>query len=528
MFRMNMKDNISYLIALYIRLSRDDGDDLESESIANQRDYLLKFLKDNNLEYVDIYIDDGYSGGNFNRPGFQRLLRDMEIGKINCVITKDLSRLGRDHIETGRYVERYFPEKNIRYIAINDDIDTFYDTSGSDMMPFRLSMNDMYARDTSKKVRSILKNKKERGDFCCGATPYGYIKNPKNKNKLIPDPNTAPVVKRIFELYTNGYSTCEIADILTREGIPTPILIKNSAKQIARCRHPEIWKRSAVSRILKDESYLGRVCQNKVNKVSYKSKKRRINPHDKWIIVNDMHEALIDEETFELVKKMRNKADNYSKDRRYVEYSLSGLVFCKDCGSLMSISYDKKRNRVSMNCNNYRQYSKYGFCFSHYINYNELEKIVYARIREMTNVYKRDKDEFINILKRDVIDPLDDLEEKIKLSNIKLETLRRKQDSLYDDKFDGIINVDTYKRLYNNMVEEINFENNRLSNYNKKLEMLNNSNGNCNDYLNIVEDFLNIEEPTRDLIHRIVEKIYITKNKEVEIYYKVKNDLVLS
>lgn len=528
MFRTNINDNISYLIALYIRLSREDGDDLESESIANQRDYLLKFLRDNNLEYVDIYIDDGFSGGNFNRPGFQRLLRDMESGKINCVITKDLSRLGRDHIETGRYVEKYFPEKGIRYIAINDDIDTFYDTSGSDMMPFRLSMNDMYARDTSKKVKSILKTKKENGDYCGGQPPYGYIKSPDNKNRLIPDPKTAPVVKKVFELYTNGYSTCEIADILTKDGVPTPVIVKDSAKQIARCNHPEIWKRSAVSRILNDQSYLGKVVQNKVNKVSYKSKKRRCNSPDKWIIVDDMHEPLVDCDTFELAKKMRNKSNNYSKDRRKVEYPLSGLVFCKDCGASMSISYEKKRDRVSMNCNNYRQYSKQGFCFSHYINYKKLEEVVFAKIREITDAYKKDKDEFINILKKEFINPIDELNEKIKSSNIKIEVLKRKQDSLYDDKFNGVIDSDTYKRLYNNTSEEIKSINNRLIDYNKELEKLNNSSNDYNDYLSIVEEFLNIEEPTKDLIHRIVDKIYITKDKEVEIHYKIGNNLVLS
>ena len=528
MFRININDNISYLIALYIRLSREDGDDLESESIANQRDYLLKFLRDNNLEYVDIYIDDGFSGGNFNRPGFQRLLRDMESGKINCVITKDLSRLGRDHIETGRYVEKYFPEHNIRYIAVNDDIDTFYDTSGSDMMPFRLSMNDMYARDTSKKVKSILKTKKENGDYCGGQPPYGYIKCPDNNNKLIPDSNTAPIVKKVFELYTNGYSTCEIADILTKDGVPTPIMVKGSAKQIARCNHPEIWKRSAVSRILKDESYLGKVCQNKVNKVSYKSKKRRVNPRDKWIVVDDMHEALVDVDTFELAKKTRNKSNNYNKNRRNVEYPLSGLVYCKDCGAAMSISYEKKRDRVSINCNNYRQFSKHGICFSHHINYKKLEEVVFAKIREITDAYKNDKEEFINVLKNEFINPIDEVKEKIKSSNIKLESLKRKQDSLYDDKFNGLINNETYTRLYNIANDEIISLESRLINYNKELEELNNSSNDYNDYLSIVEEFLNIEEPTKDLIHRIVDKIYITKDKEVEIHYKIGKNLVLN
>lgn len=172
MYRQYKDDNINYKIGIYIRLSREDGDDLESESVTNQRSLLTGFLKANGLVVVDEYVDDGYSGGNFNRPGFQRLLKDIQDKKINMVMTKDLSRLGRDHVMTGYYVESFFPENNIRYIAVNDDIDTFYETSGSEMMPFKLSMNDMYAKDISKKIRSVFKEKQKQGEYLCSTPAY--------------------------------------------------------------------------------------------------------------------------------------------------------------------------------------------------------------------------------------------------------------------------------------------------------------------------------------------------------------------
>lgn len=521
MFNKNINDNNSYKIGLYIRLSREDGDDLESESISNQRSLLSGYLKANNLVAVDEYVDDGFSGGNFDRPGFKQLIRDIEAKKINCVITKDLSRLGRDHIETGSYVERYFPEHNIRYIAVNDDIDTFYESSGSDMMPFRLSMNDMYAKDISKKVRSSLLTKKKEGQFCGSSPPYGYMRDSEDKHKLVPDPKTAPIVKQVFDLYINGYGSCAIAEILTREKVPTPVMIKCSEKAINKADHPEIWKHSSVNNILKNKVYTGCLIQHKVQNVSYKSKKRRKVPKSDWCIKENTHEAIVDIETYNLAQKIRNKSNNYSEDRRNIEYSLSNLVYCKDCGSSMAISYDKKRDRVTMNCTNYRKFSKYGICFSHYINYDKLEKTIYDKIGRITEQYKKDKEEFIKILKSEYIDPREELKNKIKSIKVQIENLKRKQDSLYDDKFNGVIDAQVYKRLFDNTQNEIDGLNERLVSYEKELSEINDGADSYEDYLQIVECFLDMESPTKDMLHRIIDKIYITEDKKVEIHYKI-------
>ena len=496
-------DNRIFKIAIYIRLSREDGDDMESESVTNQRSLLIGYLKAQNLVAVDIYIDDGYTGTNFERPDFKRMLNDIEKGKINMVITKDLSRLGRDHIMTGYYVETYFPENDVRYIAVNDDIDTFYETSGSDMMPFKLSMNDMYAKDISKKVRSNLLQMKKDGKFCGSSAPYGYMRDPNNKHQLIPDPNSAPVVKRIFDLYVAGYGSSGIAEILTREELPTPIMFKYSGSKLNKFDHPEIWKHTSISNIIKNRVYIGDLIQHKFQKVNYKIKKRKSVPENEWCIKENAHEAIIDKKTFEIAQSIKDSSNTYNPERRNVEYVLSDLVYCKDCGARMSISYDKKRDRITMNCNNYRKFSKYNICFSHYINYTKLEKTVYDKLSNMANKYIEDKEEFESIIKSEYIDPRQDKLKKIEELNYKIEDLKRKQDSLYDDKFNNIISVETYTRLFNITEDEI-------KTANEKLEILKNEissieeDSNCYvEYLEIINKFLNMENPTKEIMNKL-------------------------
>ena len=527
MYSRKIIDNTIFKIAIYIRLSREDGDDMESESVTNQRNLLIGYLKAQNLVAVDIYIDDGYTGTNFERPDFKRMLNDIKKGKINMVITKDLSRLGRDHIMTGYYVETYFPENDVRYIAVNDDIDTFYETSGSDMMPFKLSMNDMYAKDISKKVRSNLLQMKKDGKFCGSSAPYGYMRDPNNKHQLIPDPETAPVVKRIFDLYIAGSGSSQIAEVLTREELPTPIMYKYSGLKLNKFNHPEIWKHTSISNIIKNRVYIGDLIQHKFQKVNYKIKKRKSVPENEWCIKENAHEAIIDKKTFEIAQSIKDSSNNYNSKRRNVEYVLSDLVYCKDCGARMSISYDKKRDRITMNCNNYRKFSKYNICFSHYIDYTKLEKTIYDKLRNMANKYIEDKEEFENIIKSEYVDPRQDKLKKIEELNYKIETLKRKQDFLYDDKFKNIINIETYTRLFNTTEEEI-------KTINKKLEILKNeissieedSNGYV-EYLEIINKFLNMENPTKEIINKLIDTIYVTKDKKLEIYYRIKKSKVL-
>lgn len=527
MYRRYNSDNIEYKIGLYIRLSREDGDDLESESVTNQRSLLTGFLKANNLVAVDEYVDDGYSGGNFNRPAFQRLLKDLQDKKINMIITKDLSRLGRDHVMTGFYIESFFPENNIRYIAVNDDIDTFYETSGSEMMPFKLSMNDMYAKDISKKVRSNLLEMKKLGKFCGSVPPYGYMRQEDNKHQLIIDPKTAPVVKRIFDLYIAGYGSSDIAEILTREEVPTPIMLKNKEKALLKCDHPYIWKHTSINNILRNRCYTGVLIQHTSQNINYKVKKRKKVPKAEWCIKENAHEPIITKEMFDIVQSIRDKSNNYNPNRRNVEYVLSDLVYCKDCGAKMSISYDKKRDRVSMNCNSYRKFSKYGVCYSHYMNYKKLENTIFSKIRALSSQYLEDKDEFEKILREEYIDPRTELNKKIDTLTKNIEKLKFKQDSLYDDKFNNVINADTYQRLFSQTEDEINIAKEKINKYKLEMSSIKEDSVSYAEYLTIIENFLNMDNPTKETMNKLIEKIFITKDKKVKIYYRIKKSEVL-
>ena len=513
-------DGNTYKIGLYYRLSREDGDDLESESISNQRDILHNFLKNIKFSTVQEYMDDGYSGGNFNRPGFIQLIKDVEQGKVDCIITKDLSRLGRDHIDTGRYVERYFPEHNIRYIAINDDIDTFKETSGIDMMPFRLSMNDMYAKDISKKVRSALMAMKKKGKYCGSVPPYGYKRDETDKHKLVPDPITAPIVKKIFELYISGCGSSAIARYLTEEGYPTPVLLKCSKTKVDSAFHPEIWKDSSVNNILKNLVYTGCVVQHTSQTVSYKSKKRRKIPKKDWCVVENTHEPIIDKKTYEFAQNIRNKSNYFKGDRKVEEYTLANIVYCKDCGARMGITYDKSRDRVIMNCRNYTKFSKYHICFSHFINYRNLEQLICDRLSQLSKQYSTDKNEFEQAMRSNYLDPKKEMLGKIQKAKLEIQSLKKKQDSLYDDKFNDIIDAETYKRLFAQSSTKIENLNSNIKKYELELKTLEEQKDNTDEFGIIIEEYLSMKKPTRELIRKLVDKIYITKDKTVEIYYK--------
>ncbi len=287
--------------ALYLRLSRDDGTEKESESIQNQKAFLISYANEHGFSLAGIYIDDGWSGTSYDRPAFKRMLSDIELGRINCVITKDLSRLGRDYIMTGHYLERYFPQHDVRYIAINDGIDTYQDNTNNDMTPFRAVFNDMYAKDISKKVRTALNTKKENGIFIGSSPPYGYKKDPHDKGRLIIDTETAPVVRQIFSMYLSRASKCAIAESLSREGIPTPSAVKNLK---AACR---AWNEVTIARILTNPTYAGDLTQNRSRKISYKLSKKRNLPQEQWITVKNTHEPIISREDFKAAQELHRR-----------------------------------------------------------------------------------------------------------------------------------------------------------------------------------------------------------------------------
>ena len=509
--------NKIYNVGLYIRLSREDDDKtLESESITNQKSLLLQYVKENNLRVYDIYIDDGYSGTNFDRPDFNRLLKDIEIGKINMVITKDMSRLGRDYIGTGNLIEKYFPEHNVRYIAVTDNIDTFLDSSNNDIAPFKAIMNDMYAKDISKKIKSSLKAKMKEGKWVGGRTPFGYDQDKDNKNHLVINTEQASVVKRIFDMCLEGLSFFKIAKQLTNEGIKTPAQYYNFEwKSNYNLKYGE-WHSKTIRDILTNRMYIGDMVQNRRSKVNYKVKKViKNNPND-YIVVENTHEAIIDKEIFYEVQKRIPK--NKGRKGKKEIHLLDGLLYCGDCGHRISIqSRRKKDNRCYTICNYYRTYMRQKLCTTHSNNYDELEKEIIKSLTEMC----------LNYINKDKIKngALNNLKDNHKVNNKKeleilandIKQINDNLDIIYIDKLNKKITEDQFERV------KVKLENKLNTNQKKYNELNNNINNNIseksknktiNEYIN---KFLSIKEPSRELIINLIDRIEIFEDKAINI-----------
>ena len=306
---------MDYHVALYIRLSKEDESEGPSQSVTNQKSLLDEFVQKHRLQLYDTYIDDGWSGTNFDRPDFQRMIGDIEAKKVNMVITKDLSRLGRDYIMTGHYMERYFPEHRVRYISLLDGIDTGVESSANDITPFRAIMNDMYAKDISKKIKSVKRDKQRKGQFIGGKPVYGYKMHPTEKNKIIIDEAVAPIVRRIFAMALDGVSCRQIAATLNEEGVPTPATYCgwNMGR---KGPYAGLWSSERISDMLQNETYIGNMVQGRQVKISYKSKKCLHQDRNNWVVVEDTHEPLIDAESFRKVRMLVN-----------LRFSVEGLDF---------------------------------------------------------------------------------------------------------------------------------------------------------------------------------------------------------
>ena len=383
---------------MYLRLSRDDDSKTESESIKNQKIFLSEYIsKHSNWFLVDIYTDDGYTGTNFNRPDFIRLINDVNAGKIDLVITKDLSRLGRDYIQVGYYTENYFPSRNIRYIAVNDGVDTFSKTNNNDIGPFLAVVNDMYAKDISKKVRTALKTKQIKGEYL-GTTPaFGYKKDSKTKGKLVIDEQSSKYVKRIFELYLSGKSILEISNILTKSEVPTPsqyAKIANTQKYIKGA-----WNDKSVRFILQNEVYIGNTIQNKRKKVNYKINKQVEIPKSQWIKVENTHEAIISKQDFEMAQEML-KRHSYNRVGATIgrpqkkTHLLSGLLYCGNCKAPMTFIPTYKKRGYYICCSTAKRYKKeLNLCQMKLIKETEIEEKIINTLKQITQKYI-DKNKF--------------------------------------------------------------------------------------------------------------------------------------
>ena len=517
----------SFRVGLYIRLSREDGDKEESSSVTNQREILKRYVSEQpNFFIVKEYVDDGWTGTNFDRPKFKEMIADIEAGIIDTVITKDLSRLGRERLGVGHYTEIYFPEHNVRYIALLDNIDTYIDSGMNDMAPFKGVINDMYVRDISKKIRSSLIERKKAGNFLGVTAPYGYKKDPNNKFHLVINEKEAEVVKRVFRLYLEGNGLTRIAQILTKDGVPVP----GESRDIGKTRKTALyssWKQTTIRRILDNRVYLGELVQFKRRKINYKSKRRITVPEEERYICKGTHEAIIDEESFNAVQNILKKNKSFKGTKH--DYLFKGLLYCAECGARLNITYSnyalKKYGeyRYTTICYSYsRLYSD--ICTRHSNSIPELEEVLIKHIKEVCSRYINEnlQDELISMAKKQK-----QLELKQISNEKRLETLEQKIadiglyiKNLYMDKVKGVVSENDYISLVSDFTKD---RDNLIKEKEELITIINNQKPQIDETAKIeklAKEFISLEKPTKQLLNELIEKITISENKEINIYFK--------
>ncbi len=389
-----MKSTENLLTGLYARLSQEDLLQGESNSIRNQKMILQKYADDHGFRNSKFYVDDGYSGANFDRPGFKEMMSDIQAGKVGTVIVKDQSRLGRDYLQTGMLMEITFPQYDVRFIAINDGVDS--DNGISDFSGIKNYFNDFYARDTSRKIRAVIKAKGERGERISTATPYGYMRDPEHPKKLTPDPETAPVVRRIFDMYANGIGIVKICDTLSAEKIicPGSYLFQRTGDRSGRPNldRPYHWAQTTVRSILSNREYTGDTVNFKTYTKSNKLKKRLKNDPENILIFENTHEAIVDRKTFDLVQK--HFAGRKRPDKQGEMDKFAGYVFCGDCGKRLYLHRAStiKPENSAFQCAGFQ--TRTTDCTAHYIRESVLENIVLTNLKKMTAFAREKPDEF--------------------------------------------------------------------------------------------------------------------------------------
>lgn len=515
----------NYQVAAYERLSKEDDGCDESSSIASQKMIIESFAKFNNFTIIKHYFDDGFTGSNFKRPGFLALKEDIEAGLINCVIVKDLSRLGRQLYETGNYIEEYFLSKQVRFIAINDGYDS---EIGDAMLGIRLSVNDLYLRDTSKKIRTTFDVKRKKGDYIGSLAKYGYQKDPNNPKRLIPDHEVAWVVVLIFKWLASGVGTSVIAQRLTERKIAIPSIYKQEhrlSKQESLNEGKGIWRPQTVRSIGSDQMYLGHMVQGRWKKLSYNSKKLIELPEAKWIIVKNTHEPLVSKELFEQAQLTLNKAKKY-RARKEKQYLLQGLLKCHECQHNISIYQKKNKYSVSLTteCNYYSKYSKYHLCTSHRLNYRLLEAEILAFLKNIGTKIVENYDIELLVDKCLALKSTgkNQLQAHLKQLESEIKKTQNILTRLYEDRLNEVISLNQYTLMAQKYEQQLSVIENKLQEVKKLLNKIDGHDQNekrkqCED---LVIRFMKFEIVSHELMYQLIEKIEIDQDKNVEVFFK--------
>ena len=531
-----MSNQTEKITALYCRLSQEDENKGDSNSIQNQRAILEKYAKDNGFENIQIFVDDGYSGVSFNRPDFQRLLEMMEQGKVATLITKDLSRLGRNYIEVGNYTEMLFPRWNVRYIAVNDNYDSLY-SEGNEFAPFKNLFNEWFARDTSKKIRAVVKAKAERGERVSTQIPYGYKKDPDVKGHLLIDEETTPIVRRIFELCAQGMGPTNIGNVLRDEKIFKPTIRRYHEQGIygtvTDTDKPYGWTAETIGRILKNEVYLGHTINCRTRVISYKDKRQVDVPKNEQYRFENTHEAIIDKETWDAVQKVREgkrRRNNMGEIDKY-----SGLLYCADCGSKLYFVRGKsiKPSDYNFICSRYRKHIGEQLCTAHRIREVALDEIILEEVRRITYYARTKTREFVEFInkksssenRRELTAKTNELG-KLEKRNTELNALFKR---LYEDNILGKITNEQFRMLSDGYNLEQRAIAEQIPILQKQIEDLKASSTNVERFVMISNKYTDLQDLTPEILRTFVDKIVIhertekwakTAEQQIDIYFR--------
>ena len=529
---MSRKNNLlnQKITALYCRISLDDGSQNESMSISNQKLLLKDYAEKNGMPRYEYYVDDGYTGRNFNRPSFKRLIADIEAGKIGCVITKDLSRLGRNYIEAGSYIEIFFPKHNVRYIAVTDGVDSLT-RQEMDITPFKNILNDMYSRDISKKVLAGRMTRSRQGKFCGGQPPLGLMRDPEEKGHLILDPDTAPTIRKIFDLALNGWGCMRIAKQLMEDKIPITRVKSNTECDV----NYYSWGSARISHILRNPFYKGAHLVCRTHQKGIRSNTYDIIPREEWEVLDGCHEAIVSPEDWEKVQELIDRRPSIMDGNACPFYNLfHGIIYCATCGKSMQVRYEKVgrtgKNRFTGEerepidkayyiCQTYNRLGK-NSCTSHKVEARDLYNLVLKDIQELAAMALKDVESFYQrICSRMERRYLADASEMEK-ERERLEARNREIDdmflNLYTDKAKGILSEQRFVKLTAAMEREQEENQKQLKELTLSLRRSNEQESDVRTFIREIRQYATIQELDEGILNRLISRILVGEVKKID------------
>ncbi len=536
-----MSKQTTYNAGIYVRLSQEDMRAGESLSIENQKLILTKYVAEQGWNLIDTYVDDGYSGTDFNRPAVIRLLDDAKMGKINLIIVKDLSRFGRNYIQVGQYIDYIFPTYNIRFIALNDNVDTLNaNSTAMDMMPIMNVFNEWHAANTSKKIKAVIEANCKAGKYRATNAPYGYVKGNDENRLPVPDEPAASVVRRMFEMRSQGISPRHIADMLNEEKILTPsdyLYAKQGKPNPRKTTH--LWCAERVRKMLQNPTYLGHLVQMRTTTVSHKNHKLIKRNEEDMVVIKNTHEPLVSQEMWDKCREMDNSVSQGKRDKHGEIMPLSGLMYCADCGEKMRLGWNntttgskkkpRKYLRHNYQCGAYSRYGKF-YCTSHHIKMKDINAIVLTDIRMIATLVVEDEEkarqQFLAQKEQINSHQIEMEQKRLRDGKYRLEELRKLIPSIYEDKVLGKIPEDVCVNLLEKYQAEQKELSEELSELEAKLSAVKQDKDDVEEFIRRLKKYTDVQELTREMSLELIEYVTIDeysadRPRDIHIYYKL-------